>query len=82
MVVGGNISWEKIFGLAMTAAKRDGLCFWRRESAIRILQILTTKQYPCSVSPSLRLKEESLTGEKCLSLGRRPAARGPEEGLM
>ena len=64
MAAGGNISWERIFGLEMTAAKRDGLCFLRRESAISILQILTTRLYYCRVLDSLRLKKDSSTGTK------------------
>ena len=37
VVLGGNISWERVSGLAMTAVMRAGFCICRRESAISIL---------------------------------------------
>ena len=42
MVAGGNISWDRMSVSAMT---RDGFCFYRRESEIQIIQILTPRQY-------------------------------------
>ena len=64
MVEGVNISWERIYGSAITAATRDGFCCWRRESIISILQILTPRRYSCSVSALLRMKKDSITRTK------------------
>ena len=44
MVVGGNIYWEKMYGSAIMAVRRAGLCCWRRESEIIILLILNPRQ--------------------------------------
>ena len=43
MVAGGNTSWDRMYGSAIMAVMRAGFCLWRRESAIRILQILTPR---------------------------------------
>ena len=45
MVAVGNNSWERMFGLAMMAVMRDGLCHCRRGYEITILQILTLIRY-------------------------------------
>ena len=45
MVVGVNTSWVRMSGSEIMAVTRDGLCCWRRDSAIIILLILTPKQY-------------------------------------
>ena len=44
MLVEGNTSWERMSGSAIMAVRRSGLCFWRRESAISILLILTPRR--------------------------------------
>ena len=59
MVVGGNTSWERMSGPAIMAVRRDGFCFRRRESTIRIILILTPIRYSCSVLDSFRLKKDS-----------------------
>ena len=64
MVAGGNNSWERMSGSAMTASTRAGFCCWRRESAIRIIHILTPRLYYCIVLDSLSPKKNLLTGTK------------------
>ena len=43
MVVGGNISWENMFGTEIMAVMRAGFCCWSRESTIIIILILTPR---------------------------------------
>ena len=64
MVAGGNISWDRMSGLAIREAMRDGFCCWREESAIIIMQILAPGLYSCRVLNLLRLKKDSTTGTK------------------
>ena len=50
-------------GSAIMAVRRAGFCHCRKESVISILQLLTTRQYYCSVSDSFRLKKDSSIGK-------------------
>ena len=40
MVAGGNTYWESMSRSDMKAVTRAGFCCWRRDSAIRMMQIL------------------------------------------
>ena len=59
MAVGGNNSWERTYGSAIMEVMTSGFYFWRRESVIRILLILTSRQYSCIVSALFRLEKDS-----------------------
>ena len=64
MAAGGNNSWGRMSGLVMKAMKaemRIGFYHWRREYLIRILHILTSKQYSCRILASLRTNKYSST---------------------
>ena len=80
MVVGGNTSWERMSGSVMKAAMRAGFYIWRRESVIRILNILTPRRYYYSILASLILRKDSFTGIKAPGSWQ-TVTRGPEEGL-
>ena len=64
MLVGGNISWERISGSVIMEVSRAGFCICRRESAISVMMILKSRRYSCSVSDSFRLKKDSYIGTK------------------
>ena len=61
MVAGENISCERMSGSAMTMATRDTFYCWRRESVIRILQILNPIKYYCSFLDLLSLNKDFFT---------------------
>ena len=64
MMEGGNTSWDSMSGSEMMAMMRYGFYLWRRESEIIIMQILTPRQYSCSVLALFRLKKDSSIGKK------------------
>ena len=63
MVVGGNTSWERMYGSEIMTVRRAGFCCWRRESIFSILLILTPRQYSRSILSLFRLEKDSSIGE-------------------
>ena len=59
MVTLGNTSWEGMNRSVIVEVTRAGFCRLRRESTITILQILTPRQYSCSVSDLLIMNKDS-----------------------
>ena len=43
MVVGGNTSWERMYGSVIMVARRADFYLWRRDSTISIILILTPR---------------------------------------
>ena len=62
MVLGGNTSWERMSGSEIMAVRRVGFCFWRRESTISSMLILSPRRSSCIFSASFRLKKYSSIG--------------------